>query len=232
MEERLKNTILYFRSWVLVAIAALSLSALATPSYTVERNGAKAVVQLSYDATERVLTARIQRDGQPDHVYAHSLAQLKLEVSIGTERIITVQGHTPTMAGSIETADLSVGEETTPSQIWHLAAARRLRTTLGADIDILRALPNRELMNVFIGPYVLATGDIERVLTAPSQPYQVTTPATGGGRFRAQSNSGTYEDLMEMPFECAAYAACYWGCVAGGGGWIDCGPYCHNQQGC
>lgn len=228
----MKTVIRYIRTSLFAALALMSFSAFAqslAPSYHVERNGAQAAVQFSYDAAEHVLTARIQRDGQTDHVYTHSLSQMKLDVAIGDRHVMTVQGHTPTMAGYIDSDDLSVGEETTPSQIWQFAGARQLRVKLGDDIDIFRALPNRELMNIFIGPYVLATGDIGRVLGAAHSDFHVVTPPSlGPGRFRASTDMAMYLD----PVECAAYAACYWGCVAGGGGWIDCGPYCHNQQGC
>ncbi|MCL4822698.1 MAG: hypothetical protein KJZ57_00650 [Anaerolineales bacterium] len=32
----------------------------------------------------------------------------------------------------------------------------------------------------------------------------------------------------ENIWECGAYAACYWGCVFGGGGWLDCGTSCNG----
>ena len=51
---------------------------------------------------------------------------------------------------------------------------------------------------------------------------------TAPGRFRASSDRA---DSYGLP-DCAAYGACYWGCVAGGGGWIDCGGYCHGEYGC
>lgn len=221
------------RSCFVLTVAVLSFAATAAPAlapaYTVETEAMTAVVRLSYDSGERVFTARIERDGQPDHVYAQSLALLKLDVSIGAEHVLTVQGHTLTSSGYIESAELNVGEETTPSQIWHTTAARQLRTTLGADIDVLRALPNREVMNLFIGPYILATGDIGRVLEGPRAGERVKPLVTErGGRFRASADV----DDQDIITECTYYAACYWGCVAGGGGWIDCGPYCHYQQGC
>jgi hypothetical protein len=33
-------------------------------------------------------------------------------------------------------------------------------------------------------------------------------------------------------FDCAPYAACYWGCVGGGGGMYGCGVYCSQHYGC
>jgi hypothetical protein len=221
------------RSCFALTIAVLSFAATAAPAlapaYTVETDATKAVVRFSYDSAERVLTARIERNGQPDHVYAQSLAQLKLDVSIGADHVLTVQGHTPTASGYIASADLNIGEETMPSQMWHTAASRQLRTTLGADIDVLRALPNREIMNLFIGPYIMATGDIGRVLAGPRVDDRVTPLVTERGeRFKASAEVYNRDIITE----CTYYAACYWGCVAGGGGWIDCGPYCHYQQGC
>jgi hypothetical protein len=43
------------------------------------------------------------------------------------------------------------------------------------------------------------------------------------------NSSGGYEIATEKTiWDCGPYAACYWGCVGGGGGWMDCGPTCNG----
>lgn len=41
------------------------------------------------------------------------------------------------------------------------------------------------------------------------------------------TSGGLYVDPMNI-LDCAPYAACYWGCTLGGGGFYDCGTHCNG----
>jgi hypothetical protein len=217
--------------FVVCLVAGLTVSASGLrglPSgYVVENDRGSATVLFETDAFRQTLTARIQRDGQPDHVFVQYLAELRLDVTVGDELVLTVQGHTAAAGGFVAAGASYIDESTAPQEMWRTAAAEDVRGALAADIAVLRSLPNRDVMNLFVGPYVLATGDIRSVLDEPKSTVRpIATPrGNDEGRFKVEPN-------LPSLWSCAEYSACYYGCVAGSGEWIGCGGYCHGIYGC
>lgn len=78
-----------------------------------------------------------------------------------------------------------------------------------------RASMNAELLDLALSSSGTAAATI---------PFEIALVNTG------VAGASTSADLIAQRsiLDCGSYAACYWGCVAGGGGWLGCGYTCNG----
>lgn len=55
-------------------------------------------------------------------------------------------------------------------------------------------------------------------------PLEIAVLNTAGDTAASAGGVSTQRAILD----CASYAVCYWGCVAGGGGWLECGTKCNG----
>lgn len=78
-----------------------------------------------------------------------------------------------------------------------------------------KASVNTELLDLALSSSNLSAGTV---------PFEIAVVNTGGAAATSQAELTAQRSILD----CGSYAVCYWGCVAGGGGWLGCGYSCNG----
>jgi hypothetical protein len=104
---------------------------------------------------------------------------------------------------------------TVPIQSMHAGGGTAVAALLRRLSPEFRASMNAELLDL-----ALSSGDS----AAATIPFEIAVVNIGDTSGASAASLTAQRSILD----CGSYAACYWGCVAGGGGWLGCGYSCNG----
>jgi len=89
-------------------------------------------------------------------------------------------------------------------------------------VEFLRALSPR--FKASVNTELLDLALSSSGASAETIPFEIAVINTGSAATSSQAALTAQRSILD----CGSYAVCYWGCVAGGGGWLGCGYSCNG----